>query len=347
MQITLKNPFARKKVEPTAGPGQCSLIARLSPVQGTLVEFRRQGPVREADPPLTSDWSGPQMRLATLIAPGGCLHLSVEQVDEQGAMALMLRYETDAAPCACVHLEALAVTQSTWEEVWAHAAVAQTLESMRGGCKSPTAKPCATGRKTIGIAALVLVLLAGLAAVGGFSQNQNSPVPASAATPSALVQEPQASDLLNSNERQVLANIVAESGVALDPSVKGKPFVVFSDPNCPSCRQLEQQLHALDKDMFTPIIVPVAFKPGALEKAASIYCVKTAEVANAWAAAIKSEPDAPATYCEAGRVQAEKNNAAFAALRFGSTPTIVAPNGRVIAGSGTTEQILRWLQDNS
>ena len=74
-------------------------------------------------------------------------------------------------------------------------------------------------------------------------------------------------DQLNENEKKILSAAVAQSGIELRSG--GKPFVIFSDPNCPACRQLEERMAEIDKSL-SPVVVPVSFKSNSAEAVASI-----------------------------------------------------------------------------
>lgn len=147
-------------------------------------------------------------------------------------------------------------------------------------------------------------------------------------------------DQLNSTEKAALAQVVRQSGIEL--SQGGKPFVVFSDPNCPACRELEAKLATLDKSL-APIIVPVSFKDGSPAAVSGILCAK--DVLAAWRTAAAG--GAPAESCDKGSAQAVTNNAAFVALRFDKTPTFVTANGKVAVGAKDFEGLTRWLKENS
>ena len=150
-------------------------------------------------------------------------------------------------------------------------------------------------------------------------------------------------DQLNEVEKKILSKVVAESGIEL--TLGGKPFVIFSDPNCPSCRQLEAQLSSMDKSL-TPVIVPVSFQRNSAEAVSSILC--SANATQAWKIAIAAERGVvPAGGCAKGQAQAEANNAAFTALKFDRTPTIVTSSGKVAVGVKDFDGLAKWIKANS
>lgn len=155
-----------------------------------------------------------------------------------------------------------------------------------------------------------------------------------AALPFAAPRAEPAPSVLSSAERIELDEAVAQRGMQLAPG--GTQFVVFSDPNCPFCRELEQSLVQLDP-AFSPVILPLGFKPGARELSASVLCSR--DPAAAWREALieGKAPEAPA--CERGLVQVDLNMALFQKLKMGSTPTMVTPSGTVVVGTGSPEVI--------
>lgn len=150
-------------------------------------------------------------------------------------------------------------------------------------------------------------------------------------------------DQLNAEEKSTLAQVVKDSGIELRSG--SQPFVIFSDPNCPACKQLELQLEELNKhdSNLAPVVVPVSFKTGSKEAVEGVLCAK--DVVAAWHAATSGGEAAPS--CKKGQEQAQTNNAAFAALRFDRTPTIVTSSGKVAVGAKDFEGLVRWIKANS
>lgn len=127
-------------------------------------------------------------------------------------------------------------------------------------------------------------------------------------------------DKLSVTEMQVLANVTRELGIQMRPS--GQPFVIFSDPNCPSCKDLEPKLSQIDP-RFVPVIVPVSFKVGSEELVKNVLCAK--DTVSAWSAAIGGyAPIGDAVSdgkCAGAEDKVLKANGAFVALNFTGTPT--------------------------
>ncbi|CAN7775607.1 thioredoxin fold domain-containing protein [Variovorax sp. LjRoot290] len=152
-------------------------------------------------------------------------------------------------------------------------------------------------------------------------------------------------ETLSPTEMQVVANTTREMGIQMRPS--GQPFVIFSDPNCPSCKDLEAKLSQVDP-RFVPVIVPVSFKPGSEDLVKRVLCAK--DTVSAWSAAIGAyEPSGDAASdgsCAGAADKMVKANAAFVALNFSGTPTLVSATGKVVAGSGSLDDINKWLVAN-
>lgn len=160
------------------------------------------------------------------------------------------------------------------------------------------------------------------------------------ATPAPLLSS---GDQLTEDEKLTLIRVVKASGIEL--SSGEKPFVIFSDPNCPACRELEVKLTELSKTdkTLSPVVVPVAFKKDSREAVAGILCAN--DVSAAWHAAASGERLAPV--CSKGNAQADINNATFVGLRFDRTPTIVTSNGKVAVGAKDFDALIRWIKSNS
>lgn len=152
-------------------------------------------------------------------------------------------------------------------------------------------------------------------------------------------------ETLSATEMQVVANATRELGIQMRPS--GQPFVIFSDPNCPSCKDLEPKLSQIDP-RFVPVIVPVSFKVGSEALVKNVLCAK--DTVAAWSAAIGGyAPVGDAASdgtCSGAADKAMKANGAFVALNFTGTPTLVSATGKVIAGSGSLDDINKWLAEN-
>lgn len=157
-------------------------------------------------------------------------------------------------------------------------------------------------------------------------------------TQTALKTRSEQSEQLSADQLKVMLEVVTQSGVSR--SNHGDPFVMFSDPNCPSCRTFEQRMKEL-KWPLNPLIVPVSFQKGSLEAVGGVLCSKN--VSKAWELAIAGKAS-PA--CPDGDKQARINNEAFLSLQFNSTPTFVSMTGRVFRGASDVQALLAWAKAN-
>jgi len=125
--------------------------------------------------------------------------------------------------------------------------------------------------------------------------------------------------------------------------VKGngsRKLIVFSDPDCPHCRQLERNLASLtDVTVYTfiyPILNPSSSKP----KAAAVWCAP--DPASAWANLLAngSTPSSQRAGCQP---PIERNVALGERLGITGTPTLISADGRKSPGAASAERISQWL----
>lgn len=124
---------------------------------------------------------------------------------------------------------------------------------------------------------------------------------------------------------------------------EGRMLLVFSDPQCPFCRDLEAALAKLPKDVAVRVF-PVSFKQGSSEIAAGVYCAINS--AKAWRGVVLDgdQPASNGAECN-GADKVAENNAAFAGLGFTSTPTLVNGNGKVSVGAMSADALLAFIDE--
>lgn len=116
-------------------------------------------------------------------------------------------------------------------------------------------------------------------------------------------------------------------------------LAVFSDPDCPYCRELEPQLAALDNVTIYTFLLPLAsLHPQATRKAIAVWCAK--DRARAWRAVVLERKTLPAKTCAH---PIERNLALAAKLEVRGTPTLIAGDGRMSAGAMPAAQLSAWL----
>jgi thiol:disulfide interchange protein DsbC len=114
---------------------------------------------------------------------------------------------------------------------------------------------------------------------------------------------------------------------------------VFSDPDCPYCRRLETELEGLSDVTIHTFLMPIAsLHPHAREKAIAVWCAT--EALAAWQSLMTREQAPPAADCPH---PVDRNVALAERLGVTGTPTLVAADGRVLAGAASAEQIEAWL----
>lgn len=346
-QETMKFPklFKRKDTyEATVYP-----LLRLSTgAPGLFVEF-----VQQPDFVFGADGKNLATVLATYDCAGRNLCLSFAPRSTGSAVA-MLKVSSEGAdgplkshPVFEYELPEL-LDRANYRQVVALPQYLALRDTLRAAAESGQTGLKSSGMPMWGVGVvLVLGLVASVLMFSGTGTAQGSIPTKVASAPLAAPVNPvdqlSLGDQLTPTEKVILAKVVTESGIEL--SSGGKPFIIFSDPNCPACRELEGKLATLDKSL-SPVIVPVAFKKDSVEAVTGVLCAK--DVSSAWRTAATAAPGAPATIgCKKGEEQTVTNNAAFVALRFDKTPTIVTSNGKVAVGAKDFDGLMRWVKANS
>ncbi len=126
-------------------------------------------------------------------------------------------------------------------------------------------------------------------------------------------------------------------------TVRGKGervLAVFSDPDCPYCKNLENELVALDNVTIYTFLMPLeGLHPEAPKKAKSIWCSSNAS--DAWRDfMIGNKQPKGKTDCNN---PVERNIQLGQKLGIDGTPTLVAADGRVMPGAASIEQIEIWM----
>lgn len=115
-------------------------------------------------------------------------------------------------------------------------------------------------------------------------------------------------------------------------SVKGKGTVkiaVFSDPDCPYCKDLEKKLKAVDDITVYTFLMPlVGLHPDAKRKAVAVWCAKDRQ--KAWDNWMNLALQPGTAECKDHPI--DRNLALAERYGIAGTPTIVLENGTVIPG---------------
>lgn len=157
-----------------------------------------------------------------------------------------------------------------------------------------------------------------------------------------------AGDLLDTKTRTNLSearlaelNKVDFAGLPLDRAVKvvkgdgSRRIAVFSDPNCPYCKQLETSLKSVDNVTVYTFLYPV-LSQDSLTKSKAIWC--SSDRAKAWESwMVDRQPPAGAGNCDTSALQ--KNLALGHSLNVTGTPTIILQDGRRMPGAVSASQL--------
>lgn len=158
-----------------------------------------------------------------------------------------------------------------------------------------------------------------------------------------------AGDLVDTKTRSNLSeahladlNKVDFASLPLDRAVKvvkgngNRRIVVFSDPNCPYCKQLETTLKSIDNVTVYTFLYPV-LSPDSVTKSKAIWCAT--DRAKAWEAWMVDHrpPPSPGARCDSAALDA--NLALGRALNVTGTPTIILADGRRLPGAVSADQL--------
>jgi thiol:disulfide interchange protein DsbC len=133
------------------------------------------------------------------------------------------------------------------------------------------------------------------------------------------------------------------------PLVMGNPraaqrVVVFTDPDCPFCGKLHAELERVVQErpdiVFHILLYPLAMHKDAYWKSKSIVCNRSVKMLED---AFAQKP-IPRSECDTKDID---NNIRLAeSLGITSTPSLVAPDGRVHSGTLPAKQIVEFIQGN-
>jgi len=124
--------------------------------------------------------------------------------------------------------------------------------------------------------------------------------------------------------------------VSGDPN--GKAIAVFTDPDCPYCRKLEEQLKEVSGVKVYTFLFPIdSLHPNSKAKSDSIWCAEDRH--QALLEVMIDNKTLPAAECETPvkELQALGNS-----LAITGTPTMIAGDGRKFAGFKKAEDIQAW-----
>ncbi|MDX8392460.1 MAG: DsbC family protein [Mariprofundaceae bacterium] len=131
--------------------------------------------------------------------------------------------------------------------------------------------------------------------------------------------------------------------VSGDP--KGTPVAIFTDPDCPFCRQFEQELPKVKGIKFYTFLYPLAsLHKHARAKSEAIWCAKNQHKAlQSVMLDNKQVEDLKSTVCTS---PIGDNITLGESLGISGTPTLIAKDGRKHAGGFSAEQLMDWAKQS-
>lgn len=134
-----------------------------------------------------------------------------------------------------------------------------------------------------------------------------------------------------------------KEAIILGPKKAEKKVAVFTDPDCPYCRKLHDEMKQLlskRKDVaFYIFLRPLPMHKEAYKKSQAVLCEKSLTLLDdAFAGKPLPEP-------KCSGAQVDKNNALADSLEFGGTPTMVRDDGTVSPGYLPADQLSVWIDN--
>jgi thiol:disulfide interchange protein DsbC len=134
-----------------------------------------------------------------------------------------------------------------------------------------------------------------------------------------------------------------KDALVMGPKNAKKKIAVFTDPDCPWCRKLHEEMKkVLEKRKDTAFYIflrPLPMHKDAFKKAEAILCEESLALLDA-AMAGKAVPEPS---CSTAKKQVEKNNALADSLEFRGTPAMVRADGLVTPGYLPADQLSAWI----
>jgi thiol:disulfide interchange protein DsbC len=141
-----------------------------------------------------------------------------------------------------------------------------------------------------------------------------------------------------------VSSIPLEDALLLGKASAKSKVIVFTDPECPYCKKLHEELKEVvrrDPDVaFLIKLFPLKMHPNAYDVSKSILCNKSMEFLEI---SFAGKPVPPAS-CDTPVV--DQTLALVAKLGIRSTPTLVLPDGLVVSGYKNADALLTLIGEN-
>jgi thiol:disulfide interchange protein DsbC len=135
------------------------------------------------------------------------------------------------------------------------------------------------------------------------------------------------------------AKLPLENAVKVVKGNGSRKIAVFSDPNCPYCKQLETTLKAVDNVTIYTFLYPV-LSPDSTAKSKSIWCSK--DRATAWESwMLDHKTPGLAAECDTSAI--DKNLKLGRSMNVTGTPTVFLADGRRLPGAVPADRLEKEL----
>lgn len=170
--------------------------------------------------------------------------------------------------------------------------------------------------------------LAGAFAAGVFSIVGLAGIAGGGNAPATSGGQPTAANGPTIGPEALLENSIQFGAKAAAPE---KTLYVFTDPQCPYCKEFERTLDTLGPE-WSVRILPVGFKPGSAQMADAALCAK--DPAQAWKSTIQGRSSSFGVSESSSCSRSAKNNMeTFSVLGMTSTPSTLRGDGKLFEGS--------------
>lgn len=143
-------------------------------------------------------------------------------------------------------------------------------------------------------------------------------------------------------ERKVdFSQVPLAEAVVLGSKTAKRRVAVFTDPDCPYCRKLHEEMKkAVEKRpdiAFYLMMFPLDMHKDAYKKAQAVLCEKSLALADdAFSGKALPEPKCPAD-------AVEKIKAVAASLGIQGTPALIREDGTLVSGFMPVDQLIEWI----
>ncbi|SAL76430.1 DsbC family protein [Caballeronia telluris] len=134
------------------------------------------------------------------------------------------------------------------------------------------------------------------------------------------------------------AKLPFENAVKVVKGNGSRKIAVFSDPNCPYCKQLETTLKGFDNVTVYTFLYPV-LSPDSTTKSKSIWCAKDRAVA--WESWMLDHKTPALASCDTAAI--DKNLKLGQSMNVTGTPTVFLADGRRLPGAVPADRLEKEL----